>query len=319
MSPESALEEFYAQLSFEGEHTLNLDDYKGVVLCGVGGSGIVGDIARSWLEHRGFDKPVLSYRGYGLPKFVDEQFLVICVSYSGNTEETIGNLLTAVERGIKPVCVSSGGKLEGIARERGFPFLKLPEGFAPRFALGFMLSRVLSLLGIDSYELDDARENLEENLEEIKSEAEYIADRLYGYIPVIYSTPLTEAVALRWKAEINENAETPCYTAVIPEMHHNEIVGLGNPLTRGKLTFLIMVDVKDTDRIRLRAEITKQILRDYGVNPIVLSSEGNSYISRLLRLIHLGDWTSLYLSKLYGCDPMPVRAIDHIKERLSTL
>ncbi len=319
MQAQRYLEEFYPQLEFEEGLSLNLDGHRGVIFCGMGGSAIVGDLVKSWLEHRKFDKPVFSYRGYALPSFVKDDFLVVCVSYSGNTEETLSNFLDAVKRGIRPVCLSSGGRLMELAHKHGCRHVKLPSGFAPRFALGFMLSKALCLMGIEREELEDARENLSESVELIKERAKSIALRFQNRIPLIYATPLTEAVATRWKAEINENAKSPCYRAVLPEMHHNEVVGLSNPLTRNKFAFLIMHDVKDTERVKLRVEITLRVLKEYGVNPIHLSYEGNSYLSRMLSLIHTGDWVSLYLAELYGYDPMPVRAIDSIKEMLFEL
>jgi glucose/mannose-6-phosphate isomerase len=319
MKPKETLEKFSSQLSYEEGLGVNLADYEGVVFCGMGGSAIVGDIAKSWLEHRGFNKPILSYRGYGLPNFVNGNYLLLCISYSGNTEETVSNFMSAVERGIKPICVSSGGKLREFAHENRARHIELPEGFAPRFALGFMLSKILCILGIDREEIEDAREHIQENAQLFKEKARYLADKFYGRIPLIYATPMTEAVSTRWKAEINENSKSPCYRAIIPEMHHNEVVGLSNPLMRNKFSFLLMNDPKDVERVRLRVEITLQLLKDYGVNPTLLSWEGNSYLSRTLALIYTGDWTSLYLAELYGYDPLPVKAIDNIKSALDRL
>ncbi len=317
MDAVKALENFYAQLEVDKELALDLERYDGIVVCGMGGSGVVGDIASSWAAHRGYSIPVISHKGYGLPPYVKKDYLVVCISYSGNTQETLSSFKEALAKGIRPVCISSGGRLRQVAEENDCPYVEVPEGFAPRFALGFMLSRLLSLLGIDEYEMEDARENLKESSAEVKERAFQLAQRLYGYIPVIYSTPLTAAAATRWKAEINENAKSPCYGAILPEMHHNEIVGLGNPLTREKFVFVLMEDAKDGHEIKERVKITEDILKRYGTNPIRVSAGGNSYISRLLKLIHLGDWLSLYLSEIYGYDPMPVEVIDFIKRKLS--
>ncbi len=319
MSPEQMLRSFPEQLEWE-KTEVDLSLYHTVTFCGMGGSGIVGDIAKSWLEHRGCKVPALTHRGYGLPNCVKgEEHLVVCISYSGNTEETLSSFKEAVERQATVVCISSGGKLEELAKSSGVLHLKVPEGYVPRFALGFMLSKVLCLLGIDKEELEDARENLRSRYEEIKSKGEDIAQRLYGYVPVIYSTPLTSAVAFRWKTQINENSKTPAYRAVLPEMHHNEVMGWENAELRNKLAYVVMFDPKDHDRIRARVDITIKLLKDLGIVPTVVGGDGNSYLARTLDLIHVGDWASYYLAGKYGFQPLPVDTIQKIKDELAKI
>ena len=317
MSPEEMLKSFPDQLEWE-KLDVDLSIYKTVTFCGMGGSGIVGDIAKSWLEHKGCRIPALSYRGYDLPNCVNgEEHLVVCTSYSGNTEETINNFKDAIERQATVVCISSGGKLEELAKSNGVLHLKIPEGFAPRYALGYMLSKVLAVLGVEKEELEDARENIKSSYEEIKKKAEDIAQRLFGYVPVIYATPLTEASAFRWRTQINENAKTQAYHAVLPEMHPNGVVGLDNAEIRGKCAFVVMFDPKDHERVRLRVDITIKLLKDLGITPIAVGGDGNSYLARTLHLIHVGDWASYYLAGKYGFEPLPVKVIDRIKEELS--
>ena len=314
--PEEQIKSLPAQLEWE-KVDLDLSLYKTVTFCGMGGSGIVGDLAKAWMEHRGCKIPAFSYRGYGLPSWLKgEEHLVVCISYSGNTEETLSNFTTALEREATVVCISSGGKLESLAKENGILHMKIPEGFAPRFALGYMLSKALCLLGISEEELADARENLQNNYEEIKEKGRQIADALYGYVPLFYATPLTEFVAFRWKTQINENAKTQAYFAVIPEIHHNEVEGLNNAEIREKFSFVVMFDPKDHERVRRRVDITIKILKDRGINPIVIGGEGNSYLARTLYTIHVGDWMSYYLAGKYKFDPLPVKVIESIKEEL---
>ena len=317
MSPEEMLKSFPDQLEWE-KLDIDLSLYHTVTFCGMGGSGIVGDIAKSWLEHRGCKVPALTHRGYGLPNCVKgEENLVVCISYSGNTEETVSNFEEAMQRQATIVCVSSGGKLEELAKSSGVLHLKVPEGFAPRFALGYMLSRVLAVLGIDREEIEDARDNLKNSYEDIKKKGEEIANKLYSYIPVIYSTPLTEVAAFRWKTQINENSKTQAYFATLPEMHHNEVMGLENAEIRSKCAFVVMFDPKDHERVRRRVDITIKLLKDFGIVPIAIGGDGNSYLARTLHLIHVGDWASYYLAGKYGFEPLPVSTIERIKEELS--
>lgn len=309
------LQEFSEQLNYE-EIRKDISSYKGLVFCGMGGSGIIGTFCSRWLEHRGFYKPTFVVKEYGLPRFVDKDYLVICISYSGNTEETLANFEEAINRGIKPICITSGGKLKERAEEEGCEVYELPKGYQPRYAFGFMLSKALSILGAYPEEIEDARDNLKENLEGMKDFAKKLADRFYNYIPVIYSTPLTVHIAERWKGQLNENGKIPAYFAVLPEAHHNEVMSWTNSSLRNKFVYTILYDEKDFHRVKLRVEITVKILKDFGIVPILLKGEGNSYLSRSLYLIHLVDWISIYIAELYGYDPISVDTIGRIKEEL---
>lgn len=316
MNPWVMLEEFPMQIRGVNIESLNIEIYKGIAFSGMGGSGIVGDLAKTLLEKHNIHVPVVSLRGYSLPPYVKEGWLVFCISYSGNTEETLSVAQSALERNIKPVCISSGGRLAELAQKEHLPHFSLPEGYPPRYALGHMLSLVLSLLGIKDT-LESCSSFLKEKKEAIKEEAKKIAHYFEGYIPVVYATQLLESVAFRWKTQINENAKTLCYTAVLPELHHNEVVGLDNPITRNVCSFLLMFDPEDHPRVIKRVQITEELLRDFGVVPRVIKAEGESFLQRILYLVHLGDWVSLYLSELYKYDPLPVKTIDIIKSKLS--
>lgn len=316
MKPWVMLEEFPMQIKSANIESLNLGSYKGIVFSGMGGSGIVGDLAKTMLEKHNIPLPVVSLRGYSLPSYVKEGWLVFCISYSGNTEETLSVAQLTLERNIKPVCISSGGRLAELAQKEDLLYFSLPKSYPPRYALGYMLSLVLSLLGIKNT-LETCSSFLKEKKEAIKEEAKKIAQSFEGYIPVVYATQSLESVAFRWKTQINENAKTLCYTAVLPELHHNEVVGLDNPITRNVCSFLLMFDPEEHPRVIKRVQITEELLRDFGVVPRVVKAEGESFLQRILYLVHLGDWVSLYLSELYKYDPLPVKTIDLIKSKLS--
>jgi len=312
MKAEEMLESFPEHLEAVKVDAITLEGYKGIVFSGMGGSGIVGDILKTLLERENIDIPTLSVKGYELPPFVKDGWMVFCVSYSGNTEETLSVAEIALSRGIKPICISSGGRLKELAKTNGLMHVELPQGYPPRYALGFMLSALFSLLGISS------KNKLKEKQEEVKEKAKRLAEDLEGYLPVIYATPLLEAVATRWKTQINENAKTLCYTAILPELHHNEVVGLENPTTRDTCHFVILYDPDDHERVIKRVNITQELLKDLGISPPTFTGEGERFLDRLLYLIHLGDWTSFYLAELYGYDPIPVKVIESIKQKLSS-
>ncbi|MEZ0360952.1 MAG: bifunctional phosphoglucose/phosphomannose isomerase [Hydrogenobacter sp.] len=316
MNAQEMLENFPKQLGTVSCESMNLKEYSGVVFSGMGGSGIVGDLTKVLLEKSGISVPVLSSRGYDLPPYIQKGWAVVCISYSGNTEETLSVAKQATERGIKPICVSTGGKLKDFAKEEGLTHIQLPAGYPPRYALGFMLSALLSLVGMQE-SLKGMALFLEKNRESVKQDAQKLASVLERYIPVLYATPSLEAVAFRWKTQINENAKTLCYTAILPELHHNEIVGLDNPTTRSFCNFVLLFDPEDHPRVIKRVELTESILKDLGLSPFVLKGKGENFPQRLFYLIHMGDWVSFYLAQIYGYDPIPVKIIDLIKEKLS--
>ncbi|MEN3033879.1 MAG: bifunctional phosphoglucose/phosphomannose isomerase [Aquificaceae bacterium] len=310
------LESFPSDIKSYNCQVIDPQAFSGVALCGMGGSGIVGDFMKVFLERAELQSPVLSLKGYTLPAYVKGGWLVICTSYSGNTEETISVLKEALKRGIKPVCVSSGGELHSLASQNGLDYIQLPGGYPPRFALGHMLSALMSLFGMHS-EIEQIKETLEKYKSEVKEQAKVIAHSHLNYIPIIYSTPITEVVALRWRTQHNENSKTLCYNATLPEMHHNEVVGLDNQELLSNLAFCILYDPQDHPRIIKRVKITQEILQEKGIMPRIMAGKGTSIYERLLYLTYLGDWISFYLAGLYKKDPLPVEVIDFIKKSLS--
>ncbi|MFN3869942.1 MAG: bifunctional phosphoglucose/phosphomannose isomerase [Aquificaceae bacterium] len=306
------LEDFPGQFEPVKVQEMDLQDYQGIVFSGMGGSGIVGDFMKLFI---GVDKPILSIKGYELPPFVKDGWLLVCTSYSGNTEETINVLEQALKRGLKPVCVSSGGKIGEIAKDNKLLHIPLPQGYPPRYALGFMLSALLSLFGMEE-EIHRVKEHLTSHKESIKSNAKSIAQGLFGHLPVVYGTPLTEPVAFRWKTQINENSKTLCYNAILPEMHHNEVVGLDNASIRDLCAFTLLWDPQDHPRVIKRVSITDEIFKEMGIFLRLLQGKGTTLIERLMYLTYLGDWVSLYLAELYKQDPIPVKVIDFIKKSL---
>ncbi|MFN3814140.1 MAG: bifunctional phosphoglucose/phosphomannose isomerase [Aquificaceae bacterium] len=318
MKAQDMLEGFTDQLRAVECSPLDVKEYAGIVFSGMGGSGIVGDIAKLVLEKgEGPKVPAMSIRGYELPSYVNEDWLVVCISYSGNTEETLYVAEEAIKRNTKTLYISSGGKLKDMAYERSLIHYSIPSGYPPRYALGLMLSTLMCIFGM-SKNVEESRTFLEGKKDDIKQGAKELADSLYSYIPIVYGTPLTEVVAFRWKTQINENAKSLCYTATIPELHHNEVVGLDNPISRNLCHFVLLYDPLDHPRVLKRIEITEELLKDLGLAPLLIKAEGESLLQRLLYLINLGDWTSYYLAEAYGYDPLPVVVIDRIKRKLST-
>lgn len=301
-----------------------------IVVTGLGGSAIGGDLLRVYAAGQ-ISVPIIVNRDYVLPKFVGPDTLVFAVSYSGNTEETLSAYAEARSRGTSVVAITTGGKLGEAAKNDGFPVVEIPGGISPRAATGYLFIptlKVLNRLGLlsDVTEeineminlIGDMREKLGPAVAETENLAKQIARKLQGKIPVIWgSAGTTEVVAQRWKGQINENAKSPAYWNVLPELNHNEIVGLELPAEiLKKIHIIILRDERDHPRVQKRIEITKEVIQNAVDGYTEVRASGNGVLARLYSLIYTGDFTSVYLAVLNGVDPGPVRVIDFLKREL---
>lgn len=309
---------------------LEIPSLERLLICGMGGSAIGGDFLRVYLQQKGFAMPLGVVRGYELPPFADERTLVFCLSYSGNTEETLSCFEEAGQRGCPRVAITSGGRLARLAQEQGVPIIKVPGGMPPRTALGYLFAPLLRSL----LPALDPREEVERELEETvsalrrfaslyraeqpegKNPAKRLAQALSGRLPIIYGSGLTEAVAHRWKTQINENAKQPAYWDVLPELHHNEIMGWGSPLAE-RFVYVLLRDPGEHPQVQKRFTITRALLEEQGRAVLEAQGEGEGLLSRLLTLSYLGDWVSYYLALLNEADPTPVELIETMKRRLA--
>ena len=317
--------------SFDGAPIRN------VVVSGLGGSAIGGDILRAFSSGT-MGVPFIVNRHYYLPEFVDEHSLVVIASYSGNTEETISVHRDATRRKANVVCISSGGEISARAKKYNQPLIIIPGGLPPRAALGYSFFPVLLLMHglklIPSPEKDiretisllEKKSKLYGDPADKKNRALALAKKLHGKLPIIYSAAdRFDVVNLRWRGQFSENAKILAYGNVYPEMNHNELVGwsksfhTGNTVTpqMKEMAVLYLRDKQDFKRIQMRMEITKNIIGKCASEIIEVYSEGTSLLARMFSLIYLGDWVSYYLAILNHVDPTPVKAIDYLKNELA--
>lgn len=301
-----------------------------VVICGMGGSAIAGDIVADLLYGK-LPVPLLVNRGYNLPNFVGDETLVFALSYSGETEETLAAVREAEKRGAQLICFASGGKLTEIARAKKYPLFTIPAGYQPRAALPLLLVPLLAALektgltGAVEPDLKDAMGQLQKLREEYGLQrparinpAKQLAKKLAGKIPLIFgSVGTTAACALRLKGQLNENSKVTAHLALFPELDHNEIVSLAALKREGhNFSLLVLRDEADSERIKKRIEITKSLLTRQlgGITDLV--SQGKSPLARMLSLIFFGDYLSVYLAIVNGVDPTPVDVITRLKKEL---
>lgn len=301
---------------------------RNIVVNGLGGSAIGGDLLRSYLAGE-LKVPFIINRGYTLPEFVNEHSLVVISSYSGNTEETIAAHREAIKRGAKVLCISSGGETGRTAVKNRQPLITVPKGFPPRAALGYSFFPLLVTLGKLKF-IRPRDKDIRETITLLRKKSKLyasltsanvaleLAKQLYTKIPIVYSaSERFDVVNLRWRGQLAENAKVLAFGHVLPEMNHNELVGW-KVLQRHmeEMVVIFLRDKDDHERTKIRMEITKSIVGGYAKKIIEVESEGTSLLARMFSLVYLGDWVSYYLAMLNGVDPTPVKVIDYLKHEL---
>lgn len=304
-----------------------------IVVLGMGGSAIGGDLVRSLLEHE-LPVPFIVSRDYSIPRFVGPDSLVIASSYSGNTEETLSAYSEARARGARCMAITTGGKLAELAKRDNIPLITIPGGLPPRAAIGYSFVPTLVILErlglVASKEvgftemvrvLKDLRAQIGPQVPAEKNLAKQLAERFYGKIPLIYgSQPWKSVVAFRWKTQINENAKSVAFASAFPELNHNETVGWEAPeRLLSEIEVVLLRDREDSPRLVRRFEVTSQIMRDHVGSITEVWSVGASALARLFSLLYIGDYASYYLAIMNDIDPKPVRVIDYLKSQLAAV
>ncbi len=313
-----------------------LPEYKDIdkiVVAGMGGSAIGGDIAASLVADES-KIPVLVHRGYDLPAFVDEKTLVVASSYSGMTEETLSAFRQALDTGANNLVITTGGELKTLAEENNIPVFCFDYVCQPRAALPFSLLPLLNFLqrlGIIEAKDDDVAEAVAV-LEKLSSEvnetvaidtnkAKQLAQALHGKphekMAVIYGAGITAAVAMRWKTQINENSKAWSFYEISPELNHNSIVGYSFPKIIPPNTSIVILKSKlQRDSIHRRFDIISQLLYKAKISYYQLEGWGRGALAQVMSLVLFGDYVSYYLAILNQIDPTPVEAIDFLKGEL---
>ena len=307
-------------------------DVNNIIIAGMGGSAIGGDVVYSLIKNE-IKIPFVVNRGYDLPAWANSSTLIICSSYSGNTEETISILEEAKSLGAKVIGITTGGVLESLCKNYSFDFVNIPSGLQPRAALAFSFIPLLYILKKTSLINVEVRDWLESSVDLIKSKREeysqdkennpvyQLANKLYNKLPIIYadSTSL-ETVAVRLKGQICENSKILAYHSIYPEMNHNEIVGWeNNEEFFSNYYVLWLMDEEMNSRNKSRKNIISEILSDLNVSQQEIKVDGNSFKERFLLLIHYGDWLSYWCAILHNTDPSPVKNIQTLKDKLSKI
>jgi glucose/mannose-6-phosphate isomerase len=303
-----------------------------VIIAGMGASAISGDIMVSLFRDK-LDVPLIVNREYDLPKWVNKDTLVICISYSGNTDETLSSFKLAYQKKCKIICISTGGKLQELAEKRQVPFLKIPSGIQPRAATAYLLFPsiiFLKKIGLLKTTIDaDIEETISVTQEfvsmnnkavpEETNQAKQMARKIHNSIPQIYGWGIYTPIAIRWRHQLNENSKVIARTDIAPDCNHNDIVGWSANPEISKLFTCVLFRDKDEESIDMttRLNFMRDLFHNTAGSVIEVSSKGKSQLAKMMYLMCLGDFTSCYLAVLRGIDPSPVDIITELKKRLA--
>ena len=302
-------------------------DYDRMLIVGMGGSGVAGDVLKLILnQHTNIDVEVR--KTYNLSKtHIASRPFCLFISYSGNTEETVSVAKDAINQNLEWAAISSGGELLELATKYNKKFIKVPDGLQPRAAFGLMTKAVINFLPEQTKEVfidacEEAGNYLNNLTEDDSSEvfeiSKNIASQIGSKTAVIYAgSELTYLVAQRWKTQINENSKSKAYVGFMPEVHHNEILSWEADQEGSKNNFiLILLRGDDHKKIDNRFEFTKELIGSKVDTIDVRNISSENLIKDLFHLVLIGDLVSVNIADQLNIDPFNIDAIENLKKKL---
>lgn len=325
-------EQFAAGLRAATQVPLPSGPFAQVLVAGMGGSWMAGALVRD----AGLSAvPIAIHRGYGIPQHLPPETLVIASSFSGNTEEPLSTYDAARAAGLSVLGVAAGGELERRCTSDGVPFVKIPADpptMQPRSATGYgvgILTQILARTGLATpnavNEIERLGAFLQNSMETARQQGEALVPVLTNTTPIVYASDRFPALAQIWKIKINENAKTPAFWNVFPELNHNEMIGwskIGRSLGEGRTqphgTFHVVLlrDADDHPRVQKRFDITLALLREKGIASSIVPITGTTLTEKMFSTLLIGDWASTALALAYGIDPSPIPMVEDLKKRL---
>ena len=304
------------------------DEVDNVLVLGMGGSGIAGDVLAA-IGGPFVSVPIVVSKGYAPPSFVGPGTLCFAVSFSGDTEETLEAAQAAAAAGARMVVVTAGGELGALAPTWQAPHVPVPDDIPqPRAGLGALSVPLILLLekvglfpGASGW-VDAAVDQLTVRRAALDAgdAAQQIARTIGGTIPLIFGAgPLGGVAAARWKAQVNENAKAPAFTGVHPELCHNEIVGWGQhgDVTRQVFTLVELRHDEEHPQELRRFELVRDLMAEVVHDVIEVRAVGEGPLAQLFDLTFIGDHVSLHLAAQAGIDPGPIPVLDDLKRALA--
>jgi glucose/mannose-6-phosphate isomerase len=301
---------------------LSARESSGLMICGMGGSAIGGELARGLIGER-LTGPLVVVRSYRMLKWLTSEWAVLGSSYSGDTEETISSFTEAGQVGAHRWVVGTGGQLGEYAREQGIGFVGLPGFFQPRVTVAYMTvtaTMAATLAGVAPdlrAELEKTADFLETSRDELTALAAELAAEIGETPLVVYGVDMTVPVARRWANQLNENAKQFAFAAEIPEANHNLQEAWADGV--GGFGAMFLFDCDQTERERQRQALTGEAIERTGAPVFSVETRGESPSERLFWAVMLGDLISVNIAEQRGLDPVPVHQIQDFKKRLGAV
>jgi len=293
--------------------------YSNIIIAGMGGSALAGELLLLFKKELKLDVPIYLDKNYDLPAEAGENSLVITISYSGNTEETLSAYNEAIMLGYDVLSICSGGELKELSKKNKTRVALLPKGYPPRLTTGFQFFALIGLL--KNIELIEFDENIIKKLEksvspkEAKSLAESIVDDVGDKTPLFYSSKKNKALAYILKIQINENAKRHAFYNFFPELNHNEMAGYEHSDPNAFYPIIIQAD-NDHPRIKKRMELFSQIIKKKGYKTFTLDLNNKNIYNRVLDTILFGTWLSYLIALENKIDPSPVDILEDFKKKM---
>ncbi len=303
------------------ENAGKLKKFGKFLVIGMGGSHLAADLIKAW--HPEID--IIVWSDYGLPAMHDKDLkdrLIIISSYSGGTEETIDALTVARTKKLSFAVIASHGKLIALAERNKIPYVKIPDyGLQPRMATPLSLKAMLALMGERT--LLAETKILGTQLHPLREEyrGKELARKLYGNVPVIYTSLPNAAIGYNWKIKFNETGKIPAFCNSVPELNHNEMTGFDVKAKTIALSrnfhFMFLKDADDDRRIIKRMNVLEKLYRDRGFKTEVALIQGKTRIGKIFNALNLADWTAYHTAKFYGVEPEQVPMVEEFKKLIA--
>lgn len=319
-----------AQLEYKFELSKIDGDIQNVVFAGMGGSALPALLGSTW---PGYGLPFEICRQYDIPAYVSEKTLFIACSYSGNTEETLSALAEAESKNAVIVVMAGGGKLEEIASQKNYPFVKVPKAEQPRYAVFYMLVGLVTILdsaglltvkdaasqlALAASFLKDKVKDWLPTVPTDKNPAKKLAMELAGKSGAVYGGPLMAPAAYKWKISFNENAKNVAWWGQYPEFNHNEFIGWSSHPVDKPYAVVDLRSSFEHPRVQQRFELSDKLLSGKRPAAQVVAAQGETLLEHLLWTINFGDFVTIYLALLNNVNPAPVDLVEKFKKELGT-
>lgn len=322
-----SIKQLSADLRIGNQDSLRRRSFSNIIFCGMGGSALASDFFSFFKNHQYsplfIDLPIIVHRSYDLPAETNADSLIICVSYSGQTEETISSYQKAIANNLEVAGVTCGGQLAKLLEKDQRPWVEITQSnIPPRLSLGYQLVALVKLFiayGLLERMAEKELVRLTESVDPTKLEevGKNASQLLINKIPIIYSSDKNRAIARTWKINLNESSKVLAFYNSLPELNHNEMIGWTE--NQGLFTFIFLNDQADHQQIQKRMRLTADTLQNNGFAVQNIQISGNNPLEKLFRSLIIGDWCSYHLAIARGIDPASIELIEDFKKKLSSL